>query len=437
MAEVEVLHLQDHRGEVGALDFRLGELGALVEIVLVVQPDADAVGDATAAALTLVGRGLRDVLDRQALHLAAPGIARDARDAGIDHVANARHGQRGLGDVGREHDAAFAGRVENLVLLGAGQPGQQRQDFGVAPAARVTRVLHLFLQRILRFADIALTAEEHQDIAATILAQFFHRVDDAVLQAEVGLVVRAAPGTVAHLDRVRAARHVDDRRVVEMARETLRVDRRRGDDDLQVAASRDQAFDVTQQEVDVQAALVRLVDDQRVVLVQVRVVMAFGQQHAVGHQLDVAVLVRLVAEAHLETDFAADLDTQFLGDARSHRARRQPPRLGVADFAANAEAGFEADLRQLRGLAGTGFAAQDRDRVRENGVADQFVLLRDRQVVGIRDRGHAPAAGFHSRDGAFDFGGELFALRIRIRAGFLQLVQTAAETVHVVEHAMR
>jgi hypothetical protein len=36
------LHAQDDRGQRGAQDFRLGELGALQEILLVVQADAHA-----------------------------------------------------------------------------------------------------------------------------------------------------------------------------------------------------------------------------------------------------------------------------------------------------------------------------------------------------------------------------------------------------------
>ena len=56
----------------------------------------------------LVGRRLRDLLDLQLLDLVAEAVALDAREPGVDHVADARHGQRGLGDVGREHDAPAA-----------------------------------------------------------------------------------------------------------------------------------------------------------------------------------------------------------------------------------------------------------------------------------------------------------------------------------------
>jgi hypothetical protein len=54
-----------------------------------------------------------------------------------------------------------------------------------------------------------------------------------------------------------------------MLRKALGVDGRRGDDDLQVGPARQQLLEIAEQKVDVQAALVRLVDDDRVVGVQI------------------------------------------------------------------------------------------------------------------------------------------------------------------------
>jgi hypothetical protein len=76
----------------------------LLEVVLAVEAVADAGPDAPAPALALVRRRLADRLDVEALDLGARAVAADARGAGVDDVADARHGQRGLGDVGRDHD---------------------------------------------------------------------------------------------------------------------------------------------------------------------------------------------------------------------------------------------------------------------------------------------------------------------------------------------
>jgi hypothetical protein len=53
-----------------------------------------------------------------------------------------------------------------------------------------------------------------------------------------------------------------------------------------------QLLEVAEDEVDVEAALVRLVDDERVVAAQVTVALQLGEQDAVGHHLD----QRVVAE---------------------------------------------------------------------------------------------------------------------------------------------
>ena len=99
-------HLQDHRGQVGPQDLRLGELRPAEQVLLAVQPDAHARGDPAAAPGPLVGGGLRDRLDRQPLHLGPRRVARDPGRARVDDVPDARHGQRGLGHVGGQHDPA-------------------------------------------------------------------------------------------------------------------------------------------------------------------------------------------------------------------------------------------------------------------------------------------------------------------------------------------
>ena len=148
--------------------------------------------------------------------------------------------------------------------------------------------------------------------------QLLTGVDDRLgLVADDGLALVVVVGLldqrpVAHLDRVGPAGHLDDRRrravrLREVGREPLRVDRGRGDHDLEVGALRQQLLEVAEDEVDVEAALVRLVDDQGVVRREQPVVLELGQQDAVGHQLDQRVLAGPVGEPHLVADGAARL----------------------------------------------------------------------------------------------------------------------------------
>ncbi len=139
-------------------------------------------------------------------------------------------------------------------------------------------------------------------------------------------------------------------------------------------------LEVAEQEIDVQAALVRFVDDQRVVILQQRVAVYLREQDAVCHQFDAGIRRHLVVEAHLVTDRAAEFGFQFERDTRCHGARRHAARLGVADDAQYTTPQCQADLRQLRGLARAGLAAHDHHLVIRNGARQVRALLHHRQI---------------------------------------------------------
>ncbi|CCJ85820.1 putative periplasmic protein kinase ArgK and related GTPases of G3E family [Cronobacter dublinensis 582] len=105
IAQTQRGHLQNNGRQVGAQDFRVGKFRAREEVVFGIQPDTDAFRDAAAAPFTLVGGGLGDRLNRQALHFGAIAVTADARGAGVDDIFNARHGQRGFRYVRGEHNA--------------------------------------------------------------------------------------------------------------------------------------------------------------------------------------------------------------------------------------------------------------------------------------------------------------------------------------------
>ena len=373
-AQLQVGHAQNHRAQIGALDFRIGERRPIVEIVLVVEPVGDAGHDPAAAPGALVGAGAGDRLHRQTLHLGVHAVAADAGGTGVDHIADARHGQRGFRHVGAQHHAPPAVAGKHPLLLRGAQAGVQRQQFGIAEIAAFQMMMHV--------ADLALAAQEHQHItgrrrpvAALLLIDFAQHL--LHLQAQLALFRRRP---VVDVHREGAPGHLEHRRAVEMGGEAFMVDGRRGDDDFQVRAARQQLLQIAEQKIDVQAALVGLVDDQGVVLMEVAVLLDFAEQHAVGHQLDQGVVTNLLTEADLVTHQAADLAVQLLGDARGNRASGQTARLGVADIAVHAAPQGQTDLGQLGGLAGAGFAGHHHHLVLLDGGGQFLAVVHHRQV---------------------------------------------------------
>ena len=183
------------------------------------------------------------------------------------------------------------------------------------------------------------------------------------------------------LDRKGAALDLDHRRAREEIREGRGVERRRGNDHLQLRSLREQAVQVAEDEVDVQRAFVGLVDDQRVVLPQPRITARLREQDAVGHELhDRAVARRTVLEADLVADLRAQLDPHFLRDPAGHRGCRDPARLRASDPPTLCpEPESEGDLRQLRRFPRARVPADDDDLVGRDGLRDLRALARDRE----------------------------------------------------------
>ena len=239
-------------------------------------------------------------------------------------------------------------------------------------------------QRFGGVADLALARQKDEDVA--LLDRAAHGVDgveDRIGEVLFVFLLRIdVERAVAHLDRIQPPRDLDHRRTAKMLREALGVDGGGGDDELEVGPLRQQLPHVAEQEVDVEAALVGLVDDQRVVGGQEAVGLGLGEQDAVRHDLHVRVVADPVLEADLVTDHRAERGAEFLGHAGRHGARGDAARLGVADETRGAATDLEADLRDLRRLAGTGFATDDNDLMFRDCVSDVLAARRDRQLFG-------------------------------------------------------
>ena len=116
-------HRQHHGSQVGALDFGIGIAWTGGKVVLAVEPKADARRDAPATPGALGGAGLGDGFHRQPLQLGAIAVAADAGEAGVNHIADVRHGDAGFGDIGGQDHALSASGREHALLLAVWQTG--------------------------------------------------------------------------------------------------------------------------------------------------------------------------------------------------------------------------------------------------------------------------------------------------------------------------
>src|SRR5690606_17323577 len=347
--ELERLHAQNHGRQRRAQHLGIGKGGARLEIGLVVKPYADARTHAPATSGTLIGGCLADGLDAQLLNLVAPRIAFYARQAAIDDVTDTRNGERRFGHVRGQHDAPrVALGPEDALLFRLREPRVQRKHL------RSRRVV--LAQGLDRFADLTLARKENQHIARTVAGTFVDALDHRIDQVTLLVAAAAAPaaffcfvaqyGSVTHLNRIQSPGHLDHGcgaiLGAEVSRKPVGVDGGGSDDQLEVAPLDEQLLEEAQQKINVQAALVRLVDDDRVVTPQQRVALRLCQQNAIGHQLDRHVGPAAVAEADLVADPVAQFGVQFFGNAFGHRSGRQSARLRMRDHAALPATEFQA-----------------------------------------------------------------------------------------------
>ncbi len=230
-------------------------------------------------------------------------------------------------------------RLEDALLIACRQSGKQRQHFSAVQTG--------LLQLVRGLANMLLTRQKDEGVGppAPLAVEFAHGFDDTFGQRKVCRVfIVAHQGPVAHLHRVAAAGHLDHRRSVEKRREFARIDRGRSDDHPQIGAAGRQSLDDPQQQVDVQAALVCLIDDQGVVASQGAVALEFLQQDPVGHQFDPGVRTRVVVEAHLVADRATHRSAHLLRETAGQGTGGDSSGLGMSDDPGGAPPGFQAEL---------------------------------------------------------------------------------------------
>ena len=412
-------HREDDGREVRAADLGRGEPGPTLEVLARVEAHAYPRADPPAPSAPLIGRGARHRLDGKALDLGAVAVAAHAGETGIDHEPDPGHGDRSLRDVGREHHAPALAGTEDALLLGVVEPRIEGEHLELPVRAKGPG----------RLPDVALAGKEDEDVAGTLPCDGPNRVGhgrDRVLRGAVRF-------GMADLDRMGPSRHVDDRRACEEVRDAFGIERRGAHDHAQIGATGKQLPDVAEQEVDIEGAFVRLVDDERVVCLEAAVAGDLGHQDPVRHDLHAGIRSDFVAKADLAADGAADPAPELARDAGGHASRGDPARLGMSDPAARSAPRSEADLRELGRLSGAGLAADHDHGVTLQGRRDRVALRGDRKLGGEVGHGEPCASRRAGGARAFDGGLEPSAAP---GVGFSEAAQARAETAPVADHRL-
>ena len=126
----------------------------------------------------------------------------------------------------------------------------------------------------------------------------------------------------------------------------------------------------------------RLIDNDRIILLQRTIPLRLRQQDPVRHKFDLRLLRADLSKAHLPAHFLTDLHLQLLGNSPRHRGRRQSTRLRAANppFSPHLPRELNRHLRQLRCLPRARLPHNDHNLRSPHGFENFFPPPRNRQV---------------------------------------------------------
>ena len=313
--------LQGGPGEIGAPDLGAAALLETAVLMLAPQAQAPAGGLASGAAGALLGRSPRDPGEGQTFEAGRWIRAALFHPSGVDDAGDAVDGDRGLGDIGGEHDLAPRSGPEDAILLARREIAVEVDD-----------------------GDVALPGERRERLVGTPDLRHTRKEDEQVAGGRLETPANAArdEGRERHLDRRRiqilerdreeAPSAGDDRRV-QVGREALAVERCRHRQELELGARFAlHPADQGERQVGEQAALVKLVEENGADAVEERIALQALDEDPFGHEEDAGVAGEVALEADLPADLAPERPALFVGDPPGSGAGGDPPRLEDEDL---------------------------------------------------------------------------------------------------------
>mmetsp|Transcript_33568 Transcript_33568/g.94269 ORF Transcript_33568/g.94269 Transcript_33568/m.94269 type:complete len:411 (-) Transcript_33568:152-1384(-) len=271
------LHLQGHGCQVRAQDLGHSHLREALQVRLLrVQAEALAVPRPPGAARALLRLHLRDLCHHERLHAGLGVEVLLLAVAAVYDVADVGHGERRLRDVGAEDElpAPLRDLVEDVPLVVGLHHSVQGDDHAVGDLlAAIDQALQLCLRQGDGLLALVHPREEDEDVARALAQVEVERDVHRRLHA-----LRLGDGVVVHVYLEGAPRDLQDRAAVEVGREGARVERGRGDEHPELArAARERALHEGEEHVRAEAALVGLIEDDDIVVIEVRVPQALAQ----------------------------------------------------------------------------------------------------------------------------------------------------------------
>ena len=190
--------------------------------------------------------------------------------------------------------------------------------------------------------------------------------------------------SVADRQRMQGTRHINHRAVAQEVRHRRRLQCRRHYQDAKVRSCEPRLASQRQTQVGVDAALVKLIDDQRGDAAQQGIILQVGRENAFSDHQQPGVSTGLLLEADVPSHLLSQRPATLVGDATRHGPSGDPARLQQQHASPVHQRG-----RHPRRLAGSRSRRQHRGPMAIERVADGV----DERIDRKRNRRHVPYDG--------------------------------------------
>ena len=190
--------------------------------------------------------------------------------------------------------------------------------------------------------------------------------------------------SVADRQRMQGTRHINHRAVAQEARHRRRLQCRRHYQDAKVRSCEPRLASQRQTQVGVNAAFVKLIDDQGRDVAEQRIILEVGRENAFGDDQQSRIGSRLRLEADMPSHFPSQCPATLVGNATGHGPGRDPARLQQQHATLIHQRG-----RHPRRLAGSRSRRQHGGPMTIERLADGI----DERIDRERDWRHVPYDG--------------------------------------------